>query len=160
MMSKTREEAVWQRVMAASAEDPQPHPRKPALGLTPAQVLEQLQQELLDACTYRVLAARVKKQPRQCLLQLAMEEQHHARKLETVYYLMTGSRPCPDRPKAPCVACTNEELRRRYQAEVDGAARYHKLAEQAGSFACLFHSLARQEERHAGMILNLLQMCL
>jgi len=160
MMSKSREEAVWKRVMALSAEMPElpaPCRSKPDTGLTEAQVLELLQGELADACTYRILAQRAKGDLRRTLLGLSQAEQRHSRKLEAVYYLMTGKRPCPDRPKAPCVACLNEELRRRYEAEVKGAARYHKLADQAGSFSQTFHCLGLEEERHGQMILKLLE---
>lgn len=163
MMSKSREEAVWKRVMALSAEMPElPVSRqsKPDTGLTEAQVLELLMGELSDACTYQTLAQRTKGDMRRCLLRLSQEERQHSRKLEAVYYLMTGRRPCPDRPKAPCVACLNEELRRRYEDEVKGAARYHKLADQAGSFAQTFHCLGLDEERHSRMILHLLERCL
>ena len=160
MINHQREAEVWERVMAASAQCPVP--AKPAVPaeLTAEQVMELLQQELMDACTYRVLAGRVRKELRRCLLQLAREEQLHYRKLEAVYYLMTGKRPCPDRPKAPCVACTNEELRKRYEEEVEGAAVYHGLTNCAGSFATVFHCLGHEEERHAQTILNLLQKCL
>lgn len=172
MISKTREAEVWRRVMECSAEAPvpsKPHAKcKPEHHhesgkdscLTPAQVMELLEQELMDACTYQTLAMRVKKDLRKILLQLVQEERRHYRKLEAVYYLMTGTRPCPDRPKAPCVACTNEALRARYHEEVEGAARLHKLAECAGSFAPVFHCLGCEEERHAQMILCLLQRCL
>jgi len=168
MISKTREAEVWRRVMECSAEAPAPcksceeaYSEKPVQNcMTPAQVMELLEQELKDACTYQVLAGRVKKDVRRVLLQLAQEERRHYRKLEAVYYLMTGTRPCPDRPKAPCVACTNEELRTRYHEEVEGAKRYHRLAEEAGSFTPVFHCLGCEEERHAGMILCLLQRCL
>ena len=159
-MNCKREAAVWERVMAASAECPMPTRQAAPNGLTPQQVMELLQKEVMDACTYRTLAMRVKKQVRSCLMQLAQEERWHYRKLEAVYYLMTGHRPCPDRPKGPCVACTNEELRKRYQEEVAGAAKYHALAEQAGSFASVFHCLGHEEERHSRMILELLQQCL
>ena len=161
-MNKMREEAVWQRVMAACEEGPAPKKPCPKTDqcLTPEQVMELLERALLDACTYRTLAGRVRKEVRRSLLQLAQEEQQQVRKLEAVYYLMTGHRPCPDRPKAPCVACTNEELRKRYQLEVESAARYCRLAEHAGSFAEVFHCLSRQERCHAQQILNLLQRCL
>ena len=163
MMSKTREEAVWKRVMALSAEAPEPvcrpQPRQ-TQGLSQEQVLELLAGELEDACTYRTLAGRTSGQVRKCLLELAREEQRHARHMETVYYLMTGRRPCPDRPKAPCVACLNEELRQRYEMEIEGAAHYHCLAEQAGSFSQLLHCIALEEERHGRMILHLLEQCL
>lgn len=161
MMSKHREEAVWKRVMEASEEAPvcKPAPKRDSC-LTPCQVMELLEQELMDACTYRTLAGRVKRDVRRCLLQLAEEERGHYRKLETVYYLMTGSRPCPDRPKVPCVACINEELRKRYGEEMEAAERYRCLAECAGSFAGVFHCLSRDEERHGQRILWLLQRCL
>ena len=154
-----REAEVWQRVMAASAECEYPK-EKPETGLTAQQVMELLQCELMDACTYQTLAMRVKKDLRRCLLQLAQEERRHYRKLEAVYYLMTGQRPCPDRPKAPCVACLNEELRKRYREEVAGAEKYHCLAEKAGSFAAVFHCLGHEEEHHSRRILELLQQCL
>ena len=177
MMNKNREEAVWKRVMAVSAEAPECQPEtrpeqkpeckseckpkpKPDCELTPCQVMDLLEHELQDVCTYQTLAARVRKNARSCLLQLAQEERQHYRKLEAIYYLMTGQRPCPDRPKPPCVACLNEELRRRYEIEVRGAMMYHQLAEQAGSFACTFHCLGNDEERHSQVILNLLQQCL
>ena len=146
--------------MAASAQCPVlAKPAAPA-ELTAEQVMELLQQELMDACTYRVLAGRVRKELRRCLLQLAREEQLHYRKLEAVYYLMTGNRPCPDRPKTPCIACTNEELRKRYQDEVKGAAHYHALAEKAGSFSSVLHCLGHDEARHSCAVLELLQRCL
>ena len=160
MMNQKREAEVWNRVLSASAEAPCCAPKKEQMNLTCQQVMELLEQELMDACTYKVLAMRVKKSIRQTLMCLAQEERRHYRKLEAVYYLMTGKRPCPDRPKAPCVACTNEELRKRYEEEVRGAAVYHGLANCAGSFESVFHCLGHEEERHAQTILNLLQKCL
>ena len=160
MMNQKREAEVWERVMAASAQSPcPPQPRREDC-LSSAQVLELLEGELKDSCTYQVLAGRVRKDVRRCLLELAREERRHYRRLEAVYYLMTGQRPCPDRPKAPCVACTNEELRKRYRDEIEGAKRYHALADHAGSIACVFHCLGNDEERHAHTILDLLQRCL
>lgn len=159
-MNCKREAEVWERVMAASAECPVPVKKVAPEGVTAQQVMELLQAELKDTCTYRTLAMRVGKEIRRQLLQLSQEERQHYRKLEAVYYLMTGQRPCPDLPKAPCMACTNEELRKRYQEEVEGAARYHALAEKAGSFASVFHCLGHEEERHSHQILTLLQRCL
>ena len=163
MMSKAREEAVWKRVMAMAAEAPEPmpcHRPQPDRGLTEAQLLELLDRERMDACTYRTLAARTKGQVWRCLQQLALEEQQHGRKLETMYYLLTGRKPCPDRPKAPCVACFNEELRRRYEQERGAASQYRKLAEQESTFGHIFRHLALEEERHGEMILRLLEQCL
>ena len=159
-MNQKREAEVWERVMAASAACPMPAKKTVPAELTAQQMMELLQGELLDACTYQTLGMRMKKHARQRLVQLAQEERRHYRKLEAVYYLMTGQRPCPDRPRTPCVACTNEELRKRYQEEVKGAEQYHALAEQTGSFASVFHCLGHDEERHSRMILELLQDCL
>ena len=158
MMSKTREDAVWKRVMALSAEAPELPERPCANGtLTEAQVLELLMGELTDSCTYSVLARRAQGDLRRCLQELARQERQHARKLEAVYYLMTGRKPCPDRPKAPCVACLNEELRKRHGEEIKAAARYHALADKAGAFAQTFQCLALEEERHSRTILRLLE---
>ena len=164
MMSKTREDAVWKRVMTMSAETPEPMARSGREasweGLRAVQVMELLVDERADACTYETLARRAQGTARRCLQQLAQEERRHSRKLETVYYLLTGERPCPDRPKAPCVACLNEELRRRYDAELTGCACYRKVAEHAGSFRCVFLELAAEEECHGRKIMDLLQQCL
>lgn len=160
MMSQKRQTEVWERVMAASAQEPVAAPPRQEAGLRETVLMELLEEELADCCTYQVLAERVRREVRRMLLRLAQEEAAHYRRLEAVYYLLTGSRPCPDRPKMPCVACTNEELRRRYRQEIESAGRYHALADQAGSLACVFHGLGNEEERHARVILNLLQQCL
>lgn len=161
MMSKTREAEVWQRVMAASGEVPAPKPA--AGGLTPTKVLQVREDELRDAHTYRSLAGRAPRDVRQSLLRLSEEERQHARRLETVYYVMTGKRPAAWRPDGPVSSNggnLNEELRTRYREETAGAAEYRRLAEQADSFAPLFRELGDDEERHAGTILRLLQRTL
>ena len=160
MMNKTRESEVWQRVMASSAEAPDCCKPVRSNTLTAEQVMELLVCELEDACTYEVLAGRVRGQAQQKLRELARCERRHYGKLEAVYYLMTGRKPCPDRPKPPCVACTNEELRSRYQLEVEGAGRYRCLAQRAGSFEKTLLELACEEEHHAQIILQVLQSCL
>ncbi len=159
MTNQKREAQVWERVMAASAQAPCCKPAEENM-LTPEQVMELLLGEQMAACTYGVLAARVKGETRRCLMELMHREKAHYRKLEAIYYLMTGRRPCPDQPKAPCVSCTNEELRRVYADEVAAAAKYHCLAAKAGSFAPQFHELGHEEETHAAKILSLLEYCL
>lgn len=159
-MQSKREAEVWERVMAASAACPTPVRQPEPVGLTAEQVMQLLEQELLDAVTYEALAARVRKNSRQRLLTLAREERQHARQLEAVYYVITGRRPCPDRSKAPCIACTNEELRKAYAREVAGADRYQTLAGQAGSFSAALQRLSCAEQRHSAVILQLLQACL
>ena len=131
-------------------------PKEPAT-LTAQQVMELLVGELSDACTYETLATHVRGSVRQRLLALSMAERAHYARLETVYYLMTGKKPCPDKPKKPCIACLSEELRTRYTEEVKGAEYYHCLAPKAGSFAKIFHELGTQEELHAYEVLCILQ---
>lgn len=160
MMDHKREEAVWKRVMEVSEQAPACCKPKEHATLTAQQVMELLCGELADACTYEALAGRVRGSVRQKLLALSCSERAHYARLETVYYLMTGKKPCPDRPKYPCIACTNEELRTRYMEEIKGAEQYHALAEKAGSFAKVFHELGAEEERHACIVLEVLQQCL
>lgn len=156
MISRTREAEVWQRVLAASGEAP-----KPAYGsLTPARVLQLREDELRDAHTYRSLAGRAPRDIRQSLLRLSEEERQHARRLEAVYYVMTGKRPAAGRQDTPKTGNLLEDLRSRYREETAGAAEYRRLAEQADSFAPLFRELGDDEERHAGTILRLLQQTL
>ncbi|MBQ9967660.1 MAG: ferritin-like domain-containing protein [Oscillospiraceae bacterium] len=160
MLDQKREQAVWQRVMDLSAQAPACCKIAKTEAVTAEQIMELLCSELSDAATYEALSCRVCGQARQMLLKLAMEERQHAGKLETVYYLMTGKKPCPDRPKRPCIACTTEELRERYIQEVKGAERYKALAEKAGSFSKVFRELACEEEHHAQKVLTVLQSCL
>ena len=160
MIDHKREQEVWQRVMAASAEAPACCKQIGKQTVTTEQVMELLCKELADAVTYEALACRVRGQTRQSFLQLANWERQHAKKLSVVYYLMSGKKPCPDKPKTPCIACTNEELRERYIAETKGAELYCSLAEKAGTFAGVFRELACEEEKHAAIVLKLLQQSL
>jgi len=160
MMDHKREQEVWQRVMAMSAEAPRCDKAVSKQNLTAEQIMELLCGELANAATYEALACRVRGQVKQKLMVLAGQERQHAKKLAAIYYVMTGKKPCPDRPKCSCIACTNEELRERYIEETAGAEKYCCLAEKAGSFGDLFRELASDETRHAQTILNLLHQCL
>ena len=160
MMEPKREQEVWKRVMELSAQAPAAC--RPALQqkITSQQIMELLCKELEDAAAYEALACRVRGQARQKLLMLMAQERQHAARLETIYYLMTGKKPCPDKAKKPCIACTGEELRERYIQETAGAAKYHSLSEKAESFTKVFKELACEEEQHAQIVLETLQMCL
>lgn len=164
MMDRTREQEVWSRVMAASAEAPAPAARRApaaktapqARGLTEDQVQTLLAEKAADVNTYRSMAAKAQSGRRRMLEQLAMENRDQARQLAAVYYLMTGRRPQREPPQASNTPCTPEALRTQYQAETAEAARYHSLAEGAGSFAGTFHDLGDAGERHGQMIIKLL----
>lgn len=159
MVSPKREAEVWERVMAVSAQAPACCVKKTE-ELTAQQVMELLTAERCDSITYQVLAGRVRTQPRQKLLWLARQEQAHYARLETIYYLMTGKKPCPDKPKSPGIVRVDEALRSRYMEEIRGAERYRSLSEKAGSFGKVFCQLADEEERHADEVLKILQQCL
>lgn len=160
MLDQKREQEVWQRVMDLSAQAPACCKLPKRETVTEAEIMKKLEGELEDAMIYEQLSCRVHGRARQTLLQLAMQERQHAKKLETVYYLMTGKKPCPDRPKRPCIACTNEALRERYIQEGKGSESYKALAEKAGSFSKLLLELACDEEHHAQKLLGVLQACL
>ena len=160
MLDSKREQEVWQRVMDLSAQAPACCKMPKTDTVTAEQIMEKLMGELEDVMVYEALSCRVRGDARRCLLMLAAGERRHYEKLETVYYLMTGKKPCPDRPKRPCIACTNEELRERYIHEVKGAEKYKALAEKAGSFSKVLLELAHDEECHAQKVLGVLQACL
>lgn len=160
MMDQKRETEVWKRVMEVSAQAPDCCKMPRQQSLTAEQVMELLVAELADSVVYEALACRVRADVRRSLLMLAQQERRHFEKLEAIYYLMTGKKPCPDRPKRPCIACVSEELRSRYHEEVKGAQTYHRLAEKAGSFEPVFHQLGHEEEHHAQTIVQVLQKCL
>ena len=152
MVDPKIEADVWKRVMSCPADQGQE--------LTPEQVMELLTQELKGVCTYETLACRMRGQSAQRLRLLAAQERQHYRQLETIYYLRTGAKPCPDRPKMPCIACITEQLRRCYHDEIAAADRYSHLAQNAGSFASTLRCMAQEEQQHAQSILQILQSCL
>jgi len=156
MMNQKREAAVWERVMAASAQCPQPaKAQEPAL--SPQQVLELWQAEQHAAATYNALAMKTGGRTRQTLLQLSRMEQEHEKKLAAVYYLMTGVRPKAERPVVSCSGIMEEEVRKLFEAEAEAARCYYQLAEQKGSFGAAFHALGQEEQQHSSMLLALLQ---
>ena len=57
--------------------------------------------QLGAACTYRTLAARARGCVRQSLARLAEGKCREARRLAAVYFMMTGTKPCPKRSAAP-----------------------------------------------------------
>ena len=160
MIDHKREEAVWKRVMEVSAQAPECCKAKEQAELTAGQVKELLCKELADIGTYETLAGCVRADLRRKLLWLSQRERCHYARLETVYYLMTGKKPCLDQPKRLCIVCLGEELRSRYAREVESGDTYHRLAKKAGSFEPVFHELGLEEERHAYEVLCILQQCL
>ena len=116
--------------------------------------------EVADRCAYLHYARCAPHYARRCLQQLAADEERHARRLLSVYYLTTGQCHRPAIPTCPCdVPAWCPLLRQLYHRENCGAERYEQGA--AGmTDACLqeiFAELAAEERRHARQILQLLE---
>ena len=165
---------VWQRV--APQLDPYPEVRQ-AMAVQPTKregcdpcrsSMEQvevirgfIEEELEDQRTYLSYArCAPNAEARRVLRQLAMEEQTHAHRWMSLYYIITGE--C----YRPAICTAKEELlpwcqalRRRYHAESHGAHQYH-LAAQETTDVCLKQILIRfseDEARHAATLLRLLE---
>ena len=176
---------IWQRVSptlaAYPAEGSEPAP--PGQQLAPAQE-EQLPGAQEDPCcmgsaagdmleviagyihnelegqrSYRMFARCCSGQMARVLRELAVEEAAHARRLQAVYYLISG-RCCRPLLQGGCMQLGSrcEELRRRYHDESCDAINYLRSAEGTTD-PCLqdvFHQLSREEFSHAQRLLQLL----
>ena len=165
---------VWQRV--APQLDPYPEVRQ-AMAVQPAKevgcnlcqnsvgqvemIREFIEEELEDRRTYLAYArCAPNAEARRIMRQLAMEEQAHARRWMSIYYIITGECYRP-------TICTVKEdllpwcqaLRQRYHGESHGAHQYHRAAQEATD-VCLRQILTRfseDEARHAATLLRLLE---
>lgn len=125
-----------------------------------ARLAEFIDGELSDRCAYLTYARCAPGYARRRLQQMAAEEERHARRLMTVYYLATGE--CYQ-PAVPACQMSGMPwcplLRQLYQQENDSARRYEReLVEMEDS--CLreiFSELAADERCHARQILQLLE---
>jgi len=157
-----QEMAVWARVMAGRQEPAPDGPDcepEPDCCLRPEQLMEWVCHECHDVCLYHHLA-RCLPRAKQWLLEMAHDEQCHAKRLAAQYYVLTGCKPCfctRFHPEAqPC-----ELLRRQYQAELDASAAYRAAADCAeGDLACLLEELSKDEARHSRMVMCLLECVL
>ncbi len=152
MLAMEREQAVWDRVSLAQ-EPPRP-------SITADQLLDWACHECQDACLYRWLARCLPKCAEPWLKELACDEQSHAKRLAAQYYLATGCRPklCSDFTPT-CQPL--EHLRRRYQEELAGSNAYFAAAQNAeGELQELLDCLARDEARHARMVMCVLECIL
>ena len=164
---------VWQRV--APQLDPYPEVRQ-AMEVQPVKsercglcgrggqvemIRGFIEEELEDQRTYLAYArCAPNAEARRILRQLAMEEQAHARRWMSLYYIITGE--C----YRPAICAVKEELlpwcqalRQRYHGESHGAHQYH-LAAQETTDVCLKQILNRfseDEARHAATLLRLLE---
>lgn len=116
--------------------------------------------ELGAACTYRTLAARARGCARQSLARLAEGKCREARRLAAVYFMMTGTKPCPKRSAAPCVRSLSEALRRACCEERCAAELYRRYAARGGEYASLLGGMAERAEQNAQTLLCVLQSVL
>ena len=112
------------------------------------------------AMTYRCLAEMARGCARQALVRLAESRRCDGKRLSALYFVMTGLKACPDRPKLPCVSCLNEALRQAYREERCTAELYSRYAANAGEYACTLEQLGENACKRAQELLNILQFSL
>lgn len=163
---------VWQRVApelnpypevrSAETAPSSPLPERCTQSTLQAQTLRNLADEELEG--RRVYLAYVRCAPnnnaRRMMRQLAEEEGRHARRLVSLYYLMTGECYKPVL-STNCIAVSAwcEALRQRYHEEIYDATRYERLARDSNDagIAQIMTALAGSEMRHARQLLCLLE---
>lgn len=146
MISPHREEAVWQRVLEASAQAP-----APAAPRNPQQILELWNQTRQDRDTYRMLARTGTPTARQSLRQLALEEQRQADLFAAIYYLLTNKPPQGNRtmPKSTSLAqCCEQALIR--------IGSIAALAQIDDRFSCILRTMVQAKVRRTETLLQLL----
>ncbi len=115
--------------------------------------------ELADWRQYQTLARRTPGGGGRTLAAVAADERRHAKKLSTVYFLITGVRYWPEGKGGQNPAPLHAALRERFWAEQQGAASYRAAAAEAAD-SCLkelFEELAGEEESHAWAIRGVLE---
>lgn len=158
---------VWQRVAPELAPYPALREPTPAASCCPRRRREEaerlgdfIEHELADRQTYCQQMRSAPPAARRVLRQLAEEEGGHARRLMSIYYMMTGQCYHAAMPAADgeCLSwCAF--LRRRYEEECAGGYAYAKAAEETED-ECLRRMLQRMaadEYRHAELLVQLLE---
>ena len=99
-------------------------------------------------------------QARRIMRQLAEEEYRHAKRLASLYYLMTGQCYKP-LSSGNCIAVPTwcKALRQRYHEELFDAGRYEQLAHESkdDELSHILQELSSDEKRHARQLLCLLE---
>lgn len=154
-------DAVWQRILPNM--DPYPEARKQAAKRTEAKITESdilryIEDELRDRYCYMALSrkGRTKAEIR-CLASIGAAEAAHAKKLEAVYFLMTGKNPCVSAPELPRICRFADTLRQRYFEEKKAHQEYLGAAQRTEDEKVkeLLECLAAEEADHANIIWSL-----
>ena len=118
---------------------------------------EFLNDEFADAYVYRVLAQRYSGEMRTRFTQMANDEMRHYRMLSGAYYIVTGKKFIPEKPKKLTFESLPQLLKDRYYAELSGASAYIKASKnEEDDFSSLYLAAAEDEKRHARTILYIL----
>lgn len=153
---------VWQRV----APELEPYPEGPEAAVCPAdwrlQRLEELIGEELAERRAYLAAARCAPAAaaRRCMQQLGREEGGHARRLAALYFLLSGQCFRPNSVAGPEKTCPwRTLLRESWKRENWAAGQYAQLARDCADpgLRQLLEELGRDEERHARLLLRLLE---
>ena len=113
--------------------------------LTAEAVLGLIQWEKDDCATYRYLARRACGCDASALLRMAEDAACHSRKLQTMYYLLTGKCICPQPATPACAPCLTEALRERYDRAIAAAEAYRDAAKAWPAMSCELLAMAEDE---------------
>ena len=163
---------VWKRV-TESPDDSEPItlPQKktepePAAAVAvkpelPRYLEELMNDEASDESAYRVLANNMNsRQAAAALRSLSADEAMHLRRLQALYYLLTGDTYTPMHEYPRCrQRATLSALRDRYWAESEGSRAYAEAAKTYSDTAArpVFASFSQDEARHARTIESLIE---
>lgn len=163
---------IWQRVAPDldpyPSDSPAPLPAAaPSPPACPAPQLELLHGfiagELENRCAFlRYARCAPSAAARRAMQLFAREEGAHARRLQSVHYLLTGSCFPPPDVQSPAPLPWREVLRTRWHAARCAALAYRRAAEETEdeTLAAVFRALADDETRRAGRLLQLLEQSL
>ncbi len=163
---------VWQRVAPELNPYPEvrngeispssPPPAERRQSPAPVENLRDLVDEELEGRRIYLAYARCapSNNARRTMRQLAEEESRHARRLLSLYYLMSGECYKP-LPVNDCIAVPAwcKALRQRYHEEIYDAMRYEQLSRETDdpALAKIMNELSGDEMRHARQLLCLLE---
>ena len=162
---------IWQRVAPDldpyPSDSPAPLPAAPSPPTCPAMQLELLRRfiagELESRCAFlRCARCAPSAAARRAMQLFAREEGEHARRLQSVHYLLTGSCFPPPAVQVTAPLPWREALRTRWYAARCAALAYRRAAEETEdeTLAAVFRALADDEARRADRILQLLEQSL
>ena len=154
-------DAVWQRILPNM--DPYPEVRKETAKraeakITETDILRYIEDELRDRYCYMALSRKGRtKTEMRCLASIGAAEAGHAKKLEAVYFLMTGKRPYVSAPELPRISRFTDTLRQRYYEEKKAHREYLDAARRTEDEKVkeLFECIAAEEAAHADAIWSL-----